>query len=226
MVLFVIYRSRTFLTLFVTALLSLSCHFLEAEETDAKTKRFFDLKISEAKAAFEKSDFTLASKKVAEAEALVPDDATTINLRGAILFREKKYDEALKAFRALIDKVPNSYPGYFNVAEVLLAQKKYDESLASFELILQARPGDEACLFRIALLYALKGDLGEAHRRVDRIPNPGQTAAYYYANAAIEFVQGKTRNGEDWIKKSEMFFPAESSKDLRIVLLENGLIKS
>ena len=192
---------------------------------DAKTQRLFDIKIQEAAAAFEVDDYAAARKKMEEANAVLPDQPATINLRGAVLYKEKKYDEAMVAFQDLIAHDTNSYPGYFNTAEVQLAQKKYDEALAGFERILEARPKDEVCMYRIVLALALKGDVEEARRRAKTIPNPGQTAAYYFANAAVELIAGNAQKGQDWLKRSETFFPPGDSKSLRSVLEEHDLIK-
>ena len=192
---------------------------------DPKTRRIFDIKIQEASDAFDKDDYATTRKKVEEANALLPDQPAVINLRGAVFYKEKKYEEALVAFQDLIAHDTNSYPGYFNTAEVLLAQKKYDEALAGFERILEARPKDEVCMYRIVLVLSLKGEIDEARRWAKTIPNPGLTAAYYFANAAIELIAGQAQKGEDWIKQSEIFFPAEDSKTLRSVLVEHDLIK-
>ena len=214
---------------FVVFLLSLATVFSSELQcygaaADPKTQRLFDIKIQEASDAFDKDDYAMALKKTEEADTLLPDQPAALNLRGAVLYKERKYDEALAVFQKLIDKDTNSYPGYFNTAEVLLAEKKYDESLAGFERILEARPKDELCMYRIVLLLALKGDIDGARRRVKTIPNPGQTAAYYFANAAIEFIAGNAQKGQGWIKQSEVFFPAADSKSLRSVLVEHGLI--
>ncbi|MEO7934206.1 MAG: tetratricopeptide repeat protein [Chthoniobacterales bacterium] len=192
---------------------------------DPKKQRMFDIEIHKAAAAFDKKDFTATRQHVDAAEALLPDQAATLNLLGALLYKEHKYDEALAAFRALIDRDPNSYPGYFNTAEVLLAQKKYDEALAGFERILEARPGDEICQYRIVIVLALEKKFDEARLRAKKLPNPGQTAAYYFANAAIEFAAGDKAKGQDWLKQSETFFPPEASASLRDVLVEQNLIQ-
>ncbi len=192
---------------------------------DPKIQRLFDIEMRKAAAAFDKKDFAGTRQHVDAAEALLPDQAATLNLRGALLYKEKKYDEALVMFRALIERETNSYPGYFNIAEVLLAQKKYDEALAGFERIVEARPADETCQFRIVLILALEKKFDEARLRARKLPNPGQTAAYYFANAAIEFVAGDRAKGQSWLKQSETFFPPETSTSLREVLVEQGLIQ-
>jgi tetratricopeptide (TPR) repeat protein len=196
-----------------------------AAKVDPKTARMFDVQIRAASAAYELRDFEKATKHLDEAEALIPGKGETINLRGAVFYKQKKYDEAMACYQTLIAMDPNgSYPGYFNSAEVLLAQKKYDEALALFERILEARPADEACQLRIVLVLAYQGKMDEARRRAGKIPNPGQTAAYYFANAAIDLIAGKRSEGLAWIKKSEVFFPAETSTALRDVLVERELL--
>ncbi len=185
----------------------------------------FDVKIREASAAFEHDDYPRTRKTLEAAEALIPNDPAAINLRGALLYKEKKYDEAMAVFQKLIDRDANSYPGYFNMAEVLLAQDKFDLALDGFERILQARPGDELCQYRVVVTLVLMKDLNEARRRAKKIVNPGQTAAYYFANATIEFGSGNEQKGLDWIKQSETFFPEENSKGLRDVLVEHKLLR-
>ena len=192
---------------------------------DAKTQRIFELKIKEAATAFDQMDYATTRKKIEEAEGLIPNVPATLNLRGALLYKEKKYDEALVVFQNLIARDTNSYPGYFNSAEVLLAQGKYDEALDGFQRILDARPNDEVCQYRIVLVLSLQKKFDDARQRAKKIPNPGQSAAYYYAHAAIELAFGHQEKGLDWIKQSELLFPAKSSQSLRDVLVEHELLK-
>lgn len=213
-------------TLAIIALMGIfSFEFHATAAPDARARRLFDVKIREATTAFEREDYAAATRKLDDASAIIPDDPATLNLRGAVLYKEKKYEAALAAFQDLIARDTNSYPGYFNTAEVLFAQKKYDEALTGFQRILDARPNDETCMFRIVLVLALKGDLDDARTRARRIPNPGQTAAYYFANGALEYIAGNAKAGDQWIRDSEMFFPPEESKALRNVLVEHDLVK-
>ena len=193
--------------------------------TDPKTQRMFEYKIKEAAAAFDKTDYGTTRKKIEEADGLIPNDPATINLRGALLYKEKKYEEALVVFQDLISRDTNSYPGYFNTAEVLLAQGKYDEALDAFQRIVDARPGDEVSLFRIVIVLSLQKKFDEARARARKIPKMGQSAAYYFAHAAIELAAGQQEKGLGWIKQSEILFPAESSKALRDALVEHQFLK-
>lgn len=192
---------------------------------DPKVRRQYEIKIRDAASAFEREDYIHTGKLVAEAETLWPGQPPTINLQGALFYCEKKYPAALEKFRSLIEKDPNSYTGYFNVAEVYLAQKNYDLALEGFGRILDARPKDEACQFRVALILALQGKNDEARAFAAKIPKIGQTAAHYYAQAGIEFIAGNQRKGDDWIKQSELFFPRESSRQLRKTLVDLGLLQ-
>lgn len=191
-----------------------------------KIQRVFDVKIHQALEAFEKADYARTNQYADEAEIILPGQAITKNLKGAVLYKQQKYDEALAIFDQVMAIDPSSFAGYFNRGEVKTAQKKYDEALDIYRMILKSWPDNDLCKFRIVVVLLLKGDMREATDRANEMPLPGLSAAPFFARAAVAYQSGDSRRGMDWINQSETYFSRQDSKLLREVMVESGWWKA
>lgn len=194
----------------------------ESTAGDDKIQRVFDVKIHQALEAFEKGDYAQTSQCIEEAEIILPGQTTTRNIHAAVLYKQRKYDEALAVYDQIVAVDPTSFTGHFNRAEVKLAQKKYDAALDIYRMILTSAPGNELCKFKIVVVLLLKGDIKVATDQANEMPLPGMSAAPFFARAAVAYQTGDPRKGMEWVNKSEEYFSREDSRMLREVMVESG----
>ena len=68
---------------------------------------------------------------------------------------------------------------------------------------------DELARFRVFLTYLLEENYSDARRTIDLIPFPGDTPAYYYANAAWDFGHQRPEAAKKWIGRAYWTFIPE-----------------
>lgn len=61
---------------------------------------------------------------------IYPNNAEAINLKGTILYRQSKYDEAIKFYREAARKDPENFNAWWDLCDVLKNQKKGDPNFA------------------------------------------------------------------------------------------------
>jgi len=63
--------------------------------------------------------------------------------------------------------------------------------------------------FKVILTYVLEGDDARARAGLDAMKFPGDTAAYYFANAAWEFAHKEPDKGNNWVDRAIAIFGTE-----------------
>jgi len=113
-----------------------------------------------------------------KAEGLVLTDELKEGLnRGNALFEEKRYEEAVDVFEALLDKHPYAYILNKNIGNCYFAREKYDLAEQYYLKILDKEPGNVDAILLIGNCYANRGQ-GEkalewyAKIEFDRIDDP------------------------------------------------------
>lgn len=198
------------------------------DKPDERIQRVFEVKMHQALEAFDKGDYAHTVQFANEAEIIMPEQMATKNLKAAVLYKQKKYDEALVLFDQIAAAEPRSFAAHFNRAEVKLAQKKYDEALIIYRKLLKASSGNELCRFKIVVTLLRKGDKDDVKAAAElagMMTLPGRSAAGFFARAAVAYQAGEKGKGADWVNKSEEYFSREDSKDLRDTMVEAGWSK-
>lgn len=198
------------------------------DKPDERIRRVFEVKMHQALEAFDKGDYAHTIQYADEAEIIIPEQTATKNLKAAVLYKQKKYDEALVLFDQIAADEP-TFTARFNCAEVKLAQKKYDEALTIYRSLLKSSPNSELCRFKVVITLLRKGDkddVRQAGEQAGAMALPGRSAAGFYARAAVAYQAGEKGKGMDWVNKSEEYFSREDSEVLREVMVESGWWKS
>ena len=92
-------------------------------------------------------------------------------VRGDVLARLERYDEAIPAFRGEIEHFPSNLQAYANLALVYLVQDKPKEAERTLEEMVRKNPGQRSMLFAARTLEAL-GDVSGSERwkrRAERV---------------------------------------------------------
>ncbi len=182
--------------------------------------------LAEMSDAMRARDYPGALRALDRAEEMVPPNARTLTARGAIALQRRKWEEATKLLTSATKMDPKYYPARFNMAECLFMQLKYAGSRELFQKLLEDNPRDELVQFRIFLDYLLEKDDATARAQIARMKYPGETPAFYYANAAWEFAHGNQEEGNAWVTRGNWAFtsPAKTA-NFAAALVQLGWIK-
>ncbi|MEI8340590.1 MAG: tetratricopeptide repeat protein [Verrucomicrobiota bacterium] len=162
--------------------------------------------IRDASEAFIKRDFPAAEKKLDEADQIKPGLFDAICLRASIYAEEREFAKAQENYEKALAIQPNSFLPKFNLAEVLLMQKKFAEAQSAFEQLAAPPRARELVDFKIVLAALGQGNDAKAREVLDHMKFPGDSAAYYYSNAAWEFSHGNKSKAKDWIESGNAIF--------------------
>ena len=162
--------------------------------------------VNEVFRAFRTRDWARTLEALDKADKILPPTPMTLNTRGAIKIEERNFEEGQRLCEEALKIDPKFYAARFNLAEIPLVQGKYAESRKLFEKFLRDNPKDELVRFRIFLTLLLEKNYDDARRAIDQIPFPGDTPAYYYANAGWEFAHESAEEAKKWLGRAEWTF--------------------
>jgi tetratricopeptide (TPR) repeat protein len=181
--------------------------------------------VNEALIAFRARDWAKARAALDKADVILPPSPLTLNTRGAIFIEEKNFEKGAYYCQEALKLEPKYYTARFNLAEIQLVQGNYAEARKLFEKFVRENPKDELARFRVFLTFLLEKSYNDARRAIDQIPFPGDTPAYYYANAAWEFAHESPEEAKKWLGRAEWTFGPEKSALFADSLYEIGWMK-
>jgi tetratricopeptide (TPR) repeat protein len=183
-----------------------------------------DASFNAAVQAFNAGKLEDAERLADAAEEANPKRPDIRNLRGAILARQKRYDQAVEQFNAALTIDPNFYQAKLNLAEVNLHQGKYAEAAQHYEELQKIDPESELLQFKLILCALLSGNAVRASMMADIMKFPGKTPAYYYARAAIALKRGNKESAQKYFgnvgkyySEEQCTYFAQSLKDLDLI---------
>lgn len=181
--------------------------------------------VSEVIRAFRKRDWALTAELLDKADKIHPPSPITLNTRGAIAIEEKKFEEGTRFCQEALKLDPKFYPARFNLAEIQLVQGNYAEARKLFEKFVRENSKDELARFRVFLTFLLEKNYDDARRAIDQIPFPGDTPAYYYANASWDFAHDRAAEAHKWLGRADWTFGPEKCAMFADSLYELGWLK-
>lgn len=98
-----------------------------------------------------------ATAALERAFELAPDDPEVLYKRGALLFRQARFDDALDNYRRLV-RVEGSADAHNELGRTLMALERYAEARRAFESALKIQAGHAAARFNLALIELYSGD--------------------------------------------------------------------
>lgn len=180
--------------------------------------------MSKAIRSFHQRDFDRTLTFLDEADKIVANTPIALNTRGAIAIERRQLDQGRAYLEEVLKKDPNFFPARFNLAEIEFIRKNYPEARRLFmELVAKDRK-NELLRYRVFLTWLLEGNAEETQKSFERIKYPGETAAWYYANAAREFSKGDTEKGMSWIRSGDWVFSPEKNVYFADVIYDIGWI--
>ena len=205
---------------------------LSPEERASKTKAVAKTQFEQALQAYEQRDFDSAARLAEQADTAEPNQPQILNLRGAILLEQQKYDEAEGFFKEALKVDPKFREAQFNLADVPFRNKDYAKARDRFQALLKQTPGGDKnqaaqlINFKMFLTYLLEGKDSRAQKVMEQFQFSGDTPALYYAEAAWEFKHDNPEKANDWITSARKIYPSASNGVYAAGFYDLGWLKS
>ncbi|MFV0337589.1 MAG: hypothetical protein ACK5LK_05015 [Chthoniobacterales bacterium] len=162
--------------------------------------------------AFYKEDYGRAEVALQKAIKVFPNDINAFNLLGAIKTKQKEWKDARAAFYRALNIDPSYFPSRYNIGEIDFLQGNFQASYDYFKKLQSDYDNNELIGFKLVLLN-LKLDKKEAaEEEFKKLPYPGSTAAWYYAQAALAVFNGDKSKAHKYISSAQTFYP-ENEED-------------
>ncbi len=134
---------------------------------------------------YEAGEYQAALERLGALQGPAGQDLSVLNLRGAIMTKLGKHNEAREFFEAILATDPNYFPAAFNLGEVQFLAGNYEGALETFQRIRRRDPRNELVRFKVLVcLLALDRD-SEAQKIANGLIPAGSTPAWYYAKAVL-----------------------------------------
>ncbi len=167
--------------------------------------------IQEALADLAARKYDAALAKLQKAAQTPPDDPFVMNLLGAAYTKKKDYQTARDCFEKALAKQPDFFPAKFNVGELLFLQRRYADARDYFKKMQTPDRRNELLQFKIFLCELQLGDKDAAARTMKGIKYPGDTPAWYYAQAAWESKGNNNKKALEYITAAKNVFGVKTA---------------
>lgn len=155
---------------------------------------------------FDEKKYDAALEKLSKLNEKTPNEPFVINLIGAAYTRKKDFPTAKKYFDEALARDPNFFPAKFNVGELMFLERQYAEASAYFQSLLDADPRNELLQFKVFLCRLQLNQKDQAAKSLKTMKYPGDTPAWYYAQAAWESKQGNNKKALEYLTGARYIF--------------------
>ncbi|MGF1677972.1 MAG: tetratricopeptide repeat protein [Candidatus Methylacidiphilales bacterium] len=176
---------------------------LKAQNTPAPSPEY-QAAYGKAIEAFNEQRLEDTLKHLDEAERFSPGEISSLNLKGAVLVRQKKIDEAAEAFKQILVRQPDNAIAMFNYGEALFLSKKYTEAKEQFIKFMKAPNNNNNALarFKVILCDLLGGNEAEARKTVEALRPTISHPLEYFGRAAILFHQKNDAGAREYLQSA------------------------
>jgi len=119
------------------------------------------------------------------------------------LFTQGKWDEAVAAYRAIMEKAPSLNEINLQIGEAYINKKDYDAAIAAYGDLLKADPANGKATIGAAKARLAKGDRAGAEATLAKAAGePQADREIFYSLADLKFDQGDTDEAMKWYRKA------------------------
>jgi predicted Zn-dependent protease len=151
-----------------------------------------------------KNDEALA--KLEALQIQTPDNPLILNLIGSAYTKKKDYLAAESFFRKSLKEKTGFFPALYNLGELLFLQKKYVEAREHFQAMRASDTRNELLQFKVVLCDLELNETDRAQKLMRSIKYPGDSPAWYYAQAAYENKVGNKKKAREYIAGAKYIF--------------------
>ena len=152
--------------------------------------------LRQATKSFDAGDYQAALDRLGALQGEFAQDINALNIRGAILTKLERYDEANEVFATILRADPNYFPAAFNLGEVQFLSGNREGALETFERIRRLEPRNELVRFKVFLTLLVLGREDEARKTAAGLIPAGNTPAWYYAQAMLARKAGDEKTAQ------------------------------
>ncbi len=155
---------------------------------------------------YEGGDYQAAADFLAGLSGPEAGDLALVNLRGAVLSKLGKFDEAQKIFSEILTADPAYFPAGFNLAEAKFLRGDYRGALEIFEDLYRRDRDNELVRFNMLLCFLQLGNAMDAEKVAASLYPQGSTPAWYYAQAVMLRRQNDERGARKHLRAAHSIF--------------------
>lgn len=124
------------------------------------------------------------------------------------LYDQQKWDEAIAAYKALLNRVPVITNINLQIASAYRQKKDYDAAMAAYADILRAEPGNSRAKIESARTSVERGDAKAAETLLLRAAaEPDATRELFYALAEVKLASQDAEGAVTWFEKASTADP-------------------
>lgn len=176
-------------------------------------KADINLKAEQEKSAGQPRQMTEAEKEARakqEEELKKHESMKGLFEQGRLLSTEKRYDEAIEAFKKAAEMDPSQHVVFSNMAESYKQLKKYDDAIENYNkalAVLAAKPNPEieaSYHMNLGIIYGMAGKMTEASAEMQKSAElaPTNASKAYYNLGAMLVNSGKSADAVAAFKKA------------------------
>lgn len=119
------------------------------------------------------------------------------------LFTDRKWDEAIAAYRAILNRSPVLTAIYLQIAAAQRHKNDYEGALATYKDMLVAEPDNRVAPVEIARVWMERGEHGKAEEVLRALAHePTGTREIYYTLGEIRSAQQDSEGAAAWFRKA------------------------
>lgn len=125
-----------------------------------------------------------------------------------VLFDQKKWDEAIAAYRAVLNKAPVITTINLQIAAAYRSKKDYDGALAAYNDLLAAEPSNVRAKIELAMTSLERGDIGGAEAALAKAAGePEATRDVFFSMGEIKLAGNDATTAALWFEKASKADP-------------------
>jgi tetratricopeptide (TPR) repeat protein len=155
---------------------------------------------------YEAEQYQAALDRLNVLQGPAAQDLSVLNLRGAILTKMGRYQEALDLFNAILATDRNYFPAAFNLGEVQFLSGDIAGALETFQSMRRRDPRNELVRFKIIVCLLKLNRDDQAKGIADGLVPAGGTPAWYYAQAMIARKAGDEKTAQKHLNAARSIY--------------------
>lgn len=178
-----------------------------------------------ALADFNAKAYDAALSDLAPALAANPRNAEALNLKGAILTKQKNYDAALVCYQQALQASPGFFPARYNIGALLALREQWDAAINYYRSLLIEQTNNELVEYKLLLLLLHQNADPVLQAKLFATDLPTNTPAWYYATAARCYKKGEAKEAAKYLEVARNIY-GDKTDIFQEELDESGLNES
>jgi tetratricopeptide (TPR) repeat protein len=187
-----------------------------------------DASLEAARSDYRTSHLEAALAKLDQHDKAKGPDADSLDLRGAILLEQGKFQPAASAFSEAHKAGPELFAPRLHLGDLYLREKKYPEAREIYQQLASESDvliSNERLRYGLLVIALATHAEERAKSALANIKFPTETPAYYFAKAAWEFAHGNERSAKKWLASAGEIYDQQSLAWFARPLYDLGWLK-